>query len=298
MRDDYKERWVEHFRKAEELREQAEREAADLAQRVLLFARQGDFAVAWQVLDERNQTSKAAEQEIAHGRRDLRAEQRIETRERQDEACAELYDERALAYVHIKQRQKEERTELKELQAARAEREPYDQDRLTELVTEPVPERLANTAEPISRSQELELQSDDAKPPPELVEDHLAEREADTDTGRGAAHSDPVADTGEALAGGIGKIAEVLAEALGNIINPPTPRDLAIEKARDRARDQAEAERQPAREDEEAKRRYAHHEQQRSATDTFESFFNENAERLRREEEERREKTKDRDRER
>ncbi len=172
----------------------------------------------------------------------------------------------------------------------RAGHEPYDKDRLIELVTEPVDERLADRSakdapdrspdarDALAQSREPEL-TPDATPSPELIEQRLAEREADT--GRGATHSDAAADTGEAVAGGIGKIAE-----------------LAAEKALDRARDEAEALRQPQREKEDAERRYAHHEQQRSATDTFDSFFNENAERLRREEEERRQKRNDRDRER
>ena len=141
--DEYKERWVEHFREAEQRREQAERDAASLAlQRPGTAPARAILPAAWEALADRDRGKTDAEQEIASDRRDLRAEQREDTRERQDEACAALYEERALAFIRIKQRQKEEREELKELQAARADREPYDKDRLIELVTEPVAERL------------------------------------------------------------------------------------------------------------------------------------------------------------
>jgi hypothetical protein len=312
VRDEYKERWVEHFRSSDQLREQAEREAAALALQALACARQGDFAGAWEAISERDAVKKLATQEIADERRELRAEQRTETRERQDEACAALYQERAQAFIDIKQRQKEERAELKELQTDRAQGHPYDKERLIELVTEPAAERLADPSrqtdsaragdaadsripEPSQETLQAEA-SAELDRAPELIEQRLADREADT--GGGRAESDPVADTGEKVAGGIGKVAELLANAMASIIAPPSPREQAMEKALDRVRDEAEAERQPAREEEDAKRRYAAHENQRTATDVFESFFNENAERLKREEQERRQKKNEYDRER
>lgn len=309
VRDEYKGQWVEHFRGARELRERAEREAAGLATHALNCARRGDFATAWKAVSERDAVRQEAEQDIAVQRRELRAEQRADTRERQDEACAALYEERAQAFISIKERQKEERADLKDLQIARADGQPYDKDRLIELIAEPSAARLAdtsrddhasrpdtadkgNTIEAVEESFEATVT--ELLQAPERIEKQIAEHEAET--GHGRAESDPLAEKGETIAGGIGKVAEVLANAMASIIAPPTPQEQAMEKALDKARDEAEAERQPAREEEDAKRRYAAHENQRTATDVFESFFNENAERLRREEEERRQKRNERER--
>ncbi len=81
------------------------------------LAREEDFATAWQMCADRDILVAGAESQIAEARETLRDQQRATTRERQDAACKELYDERALTFTQIKQRQKQERPELKELQA-------------------------------------------------------------------------------------------------------------------------------------------------------------------------------------
>ena len=137
VRAEYKPRWVEHFGAADGLRKEAEHGAAAVAVKVLHHAAKGEFEIAWDLLSDREALSRNAEDEIAEARRQLRDQQRAETRQRQDEACAALYHERASAYAEIKQCQKQERAELRDLQGARSAAEPYDKDRLIELVAEP-----------------------------------------------------------------------------------------------------------------------------------------------------------------
>jgi len=309
VRSDYKPRWVEHFRDAGAARQTAERDSADLAKRVLHFAREGDFDAAWEAVADRNAVRRAVRDEISGQRRELRASQRGETRERQDEACAALYEERARAYEEIKARQKEERGELKELQAARAEGQPYDKERLVELVTEPVAERLADRgageaphirgSDGRGEANSAELRADDReiealKDAPEVQERLAVEQE--TDAGKGATERLPKRDAAEGLGGGIGKIAEVLADALSAMFNPPTPRDIAMARALDKAREEAEPARAAAREAEDARKRYLMYEHEQSALETFDSYFAKNAERLRREDDERHEKDIERER--
>lgn len=311
VREAYKEHWVAHLSDAKEARREADRDSADLAARILHFAREGDFGVAWDAVADRESIRSAVERNIAKERRELRAEQRGETRERQDEACAALYDERARTYEEIKARQKEERSELKELQAARAEGAPYDKERLIELVTEPAAERLNDVSgldhaaahEPHTeiRQGDLaerifspELSQETIKSASELIAQQLDEREGEA--GLSTSERAPKRDAGEGLGGGLGKVAEVLAEAMAGMITPPTEREKAMARALDRAREEAEPERQAVREEQDAKMRYVLHENQKTAAETFDSFFGEHAERLRRDDEERRQLRNERDR--
>src|SRR5262245_34267833 len=136
VREAYRERWAEHFRQADEMRREAGQEQRSLASRVLHLARGGQFAAAWRALADRDPIGRPTEKEIAEERRALHEAQRAETRARQDAACKELYEERHIAYAAIKQRQKEERAEFKELQADRAQQRPYDKERLIQLLDE------------------------------------------------------------------------------------------------------------------------------------------------------------------
>jgi hypothetical protein len=143
VREAYRERWAEHFREADQMRREADREQRGLASRVLHLAREGQFAAAWCALSDRDPIGMATGKQIAKQGRALREAQRGETRARQDAACKELFEERRLTFAATKQRQKEERAELKELQAGRAQQRPYDRERLIRLLDErpPQPDR-------------------------------------------------------------------------------------------------------------------------------------------------------------
>jgi hypothetical protein len=140
VREAYRERWAEHFRDAAELRRVAGQEQRNLASRILHLAREGQFAAAWRALSDRDPIGKSTEKQIARQRRALREAQRAETRARQDAACKALYEERRLTFEAIKQRQKEERAELRQLQGERGRQRPYDRERLIEVLDERPPQ--------------------------------------------------------------------------------------------------------------------------------------------------------------
>jgi hypothetical protein len=178
---------------------------------------------------------------------------------------------------------------LKELQTARGDHAPYSEERLAELVS--IPPALRH-AEPSREAGAGPTRADgrDAPDLPQALEERLAERDA----GPGFSKRDPalenadraandIAGSGERVAGGIAKVAEVLADAISSFINPPSPREQAVEKALDAAREAREAERQPLREQQQREQHMVLHENQRTASDPFETYLNENAERIRRE---------------
>jgi hypothetical protein len=229
--------------------------------------------------------------EYLQERRALRAEQREETRQRQDEACADLYDQRAEEFTAIKLRQKEERGELKQLQAARDEGQPYDQERLAELTSERAPgltqpyRSFASAMEGAVHSSDVKAKEGDTahilSPTEQREARQQIEHEAEHATGPN--EKAPHRDGFDGLAGGIGKIAEIASDILGNIFAPPTPQERAHEHAKAAAREEAEPERQAA----EAK---ATDDRARSAEEQIRAYFEQNAERIAHEDAERRAK--------
>jgi hypothetical protein len=278
---------VEHFREADHLRKDAEHNAAALAVKVLHHAAKGEFEAAWDLVSDREALSRNAENEIAEARRQLRDRQRAETRQRQDEACAALYHERAEAYAAIKLRQKEERAELRDLQGARAASELHDKDRLIELIMEPVATRLPDILDHAQPVEERAVEAQTSSPSSlthlaaELTEQLAAALEPlnlHDERGAGVEIPQREADAGDAklrtgaadaVAGGIGKLAEILSDAISEGINPKTPKERAHELAA-RAKEKP-AEKEPARP------------QGGGTSFSFDSYFGEHGERLRRE---------------
>ena len=288
VRAEYKPLWVEHFGAADKLRKEAEHGAAALAVKVLHHAAKGEFEVAWDLVSDREALSRNAENEIAESRRHLRDQQRAETRQRQDEACAALYHERAEAYAEIKQRQKEERAELRDLQGARSATEPYDKDRLIELVTEPVSARLPDLLDHAQQAQDKAPEAQTTSPSfstdlaAELTEQLAAVLEPlnlsdERGTGVEIPQSEPNAGdaklrTGatDAVAGGIGKLAEILADAISQALTPETEKERARRLA-------AQAKEKPAEKEQPARP------QGGGTSFSFDSYFGEHGERIRRE---------------
>jgi hypothetical protein len=298
VRQEYRERWVEHFRQADAIRQAAEHKGRDLAEQIVQLAREEDFAGAWQLHSDRGALGAAAEKLIAEARRSLRDEQRSTTRARQDDACKELYDERALAYTEIKQRQKEERAELRDLQAAREEQHPYDKDRLIELVERPPFEPRASDAE---RRADHEMVSQAARESPDVREQLEPkpagpEHAASENTREGPREKAPRRDLADAIAGGIAKAAEIIGNILEGFLSPETPREKAAREALARVIAETAPEREAAEAQRELDNRQAAHEQHRSAQEKFDEYFARHGDRIRREEEERQKKAKDRDR--
>jgi hypothetical protein len=298
VRREFRERWVEHFREADILRKEVERNGADMATHIMQLAREEDFAAAWQMCADRDTLRAAAEKQIADARHRLRGEQRAATRERQDEACKELYDERALAFTDIKQRQKEERADLKELQAARAGERPYDGDRLADLVERaPMEPRISDA----DRRADHEIVAQAARDSPD-VREQLAPKapgpeHAALDQGRDAPpEKQPRRDLADGIAGGIAKAAEIAGNLMEGFLSPETPQEKAGREALARVLAETAPEREAAEQQRELDNRQAAYEQQKSAQERFDEYFARHGDRLRREEEERQKRTKEHDR--
>jgi hypothetical protein len=298
VRQEFRERWVEHFREAKAIRQAAERRGADLATQIMQLAREDDFAAAWQMYPERDALLGAAEKHIAEARNALRNHQRATTRERQDEACKELYDERALAYTQIKQRQKEERAELRDLQGAREERRPYDKDRLIELVVRPPFESRTSDAE---RRADHEMVAQSARESPDVREQlevkPAGPEHAAADNARdGAWEKQPRRDLADAMAGGIAKAAEIIGNIMEGFLSPETPQEKAAREALARVLAETAPEREAAEAQRELDNRQAAYEQQKSAQEKFDEYFASHGDRIRRDEDERLKKARDRGR--
>jgi hypothetical protein len=155
-----------------------------------------------------------------------------------------------------------------------------------ELVTEPVVERLPDTAPEEREAQseaaqegrgadadqlavELDNVADAASFDPSL--DNTPERSFDTSQGQA---ENLVTGASDGLAGGIGKLAEILADALAGLIAPETEQDRAAK----RQHAKAHAERPPEPP--------VQQQQQPRTSFSFDTFFTENAERLKRESDE------------
>lgn len=299
VRQEYKPLWVEHFPEADAMRRQAEQDAAQLALAALRHAGQGDFEAAWDAIADRDALRRNADRETGEARRAVRDRQRAETRQRQDEACAALYQQRAETYAAIKLRQKDERAELKELQGTRAAGAPYDKDRLIELVTEPVAERLpdppsadhAKQADdlakaPESRTAEHAPELADQSGPAEIVGDLTEQLAATLQAGNvmeekstaielphrepDASRSTVLTGAADAAAGGIGKLAEILADAIAAIVAPETEKERARRLA-------AQAKQKPRQEPDTRP-------EGGGTSFSFDSYFGEHGDRLRREE--------------
>jgi hypothetical protein len=312
VRQEFRQRWVEHFRQADAIRQDAERKGAELETQILQLAREEDFAAAWQMYPDRAALLGAAEKQIAEARQALRDEQRAATRERQDAACKEVFDERALAYVQIKQHQKEERAEFKQLQAARGAQRPYDRDRLTDLIEEraPAPAHEAKSraeGEHAPRTNDAERRADHdlvaeaARDAPDVCEQlELPRGEPSKEPAREfpdrSVERPPRRDMADGLAGAIAKAAEVIGKVLEAFLSPETPREKASREALARVIAETAPEREAEAELREQQQRQAAYEAQKSAQEKFDEYFARHGARLRREEEERQRNTKDRDR--
>jgi hypothetical protein len=298
VRQEYRERWVEHFREADAIRQAARHKGRDLVEQIMQLAREEDFAGAWQLQADRYVLGAAAEKLIAQARRALRDEQRATTRERQDEACKDLYDQRALAYTQIKQRQKEERGELRDLQTAREEQRPYDTDRLIELVERPPFESRTSDAE---RRTDHEMVAQSARESPDVreqleVKPAGPEHAAAENSRDGPREKAPRRDLADAIAGGIAKAAEIVGNILEGFLSPETPQEKAAREALARVIAETAPEREAAEAQRELDNRQAAYEQQKSAQERFDEYFARHGDRIRREEEERQKNAKDRDR--
>jgi hypothetical protein len=260
VRDQCKPLWREHFQRAEEGRDQLEQQTRIAHRDAVRLAREGDHEAATLVLTALDEQRDAVHAQLSAERKELRQHQLETTRHRQDEACRALIEDRAEGFQEIKDRQKDERAEFKVLQALRDAGQPYDLDRMQELLGQHAPPALANDnrqpielAEPANQNRpERELALLDANPFSAAARDLFPEH---VDPQEKAPHR----DASDLAAGVLGAAVEIGIRLMEGFIAPPTPRERAIEKARAIRQEQLAPARETALEEEKIRNDFTRH---------------------------------------
>lgn len=118
VRAEFKPVWRAHHAARIELEKEAAAHSDNAISRALFLLRQGDTGRAAESFGDRDSVARHVWEAVADERAGLHAGQRQATRERQEAACAELMHERTAEYALLKDRQRDERAELKEQQAS------------------------------------------------------------------------------------------------------------------------------------------------------------------------------------
>ncbi len=194
---------------------------------VFLEAR-AEFKPQWRALHAAERDAHGAPeklQQLSEARRELWEEVRTTTRERQDEAVKEFIAERKEQFRELKKHQRDERAELRALIEAREAGAPIDEDRLAELTGgRPDPATHDRDALPHLRT------ADDV---PHRLDPIISAANENSSPAREATQigeRPPRNDVRDAVAGGIGAVAEKIADILSELISPPTPRQMAINR--------------------------------------------------------------------
>jgi hypothetical protein len=200
------EEWRETWREHHAFAKQARGEAFAFANHEQLVARtavrEGNLPLAHAALGASDAYLALAEDVIRRERAVLRAEQKADTKERQNEAAAAFIADRHAAYDALKARQMDERHELKGLQEDREAGRPHDADRLAALLApyapaaEPDPETTKRVAVILDRMRERHAGD---KEPAAMSEDQDRDRdEADEQRAREERAKDEMRERKEA----------------------------------------------------------------------------------------------------
>lgn len=142
VRQEFKPQWRAHFEQEKNLMAQARELAGMNATQAFDLAHAGRFGEAWATIAGRNgaddfnpmtlakATVATAKAKIAEAMREVRIE-------RQQQACQQTFDARADAYKAMKERQRDERAELRQMIAKADKGEAIDANRLAQLTHGP-----------------------------------------------------------------------------------------------------------------------------------------------------------------
>lgn len=253
--------WVQHYRQTKDSLEYARGQAQQFKRQAIRAAKHNDFDAARGFNAQADKILMTAERLVAEARFDLNQAQRTETREAQDAACKQLFEERRIAFETLKDAQKQDRGELHGIQTARTEHEPYDHARLKELLQE-VP--------PAERQPPAQTKDVDKAP----IRLPSALREDDEKITRDPAPKGPHRNATDAASGGIAKAVEIIGNVMESFIAPPTEKEQAIAKAQAQAEAEAAPEREAAQAEREAQQRA------QSTAERIQAYFAEHAERI------------------
>lgn len=147
VRDEYKPFWRDFHRRRKDMQRKVGRQTRDAFKGAASLAREGDYERGTQLIDAAKERERDARDDFRGQKQGLRERQFARTKEHQDERCQSLYELRKLGFQEIKDRQKEERAEFKELIALRDAGAPHDIRRLEELLRDAPDPRGANDNE-------------------------------------------------------------------------------------------------------------------------------------------------------
>ena len=271
VRQEYKAEWREFYKDSNDARQSAEMSSETAIGRALHFARAGQWEAARDAFDNRDSVRDAVAEQLGDRKADLKARQDTDLRERQRDACDALREVRDVQYQELLQRQRDERAAFKA--GATLEALGIGPERGVGREALPTPELAANEnrtakaaivslekAEPAVEGGQAGTRPDDRS-----CDDHVAgvvqsiEQAARDDDG---GHIDlsnvpmprhetvgPGHGISDLAAGGIGSVANFLADQLGEMFAPTPPEVRAAEaKASAQVRASAEAA-QPARDE-------------------------------------------------
>lgn len=234
VRESYREVWKSHYREAAAARMDADARYHNAASQADEVLRSGDPDGAALAREQAGSERDDALKDIADAKSLIHQHQKTDTRTRQDSACKSLYDHRRFVFGELKRIQKEEREEIRSLQADRDEGRDYDQDRLQFLLrpydpTAPspvaglMPVFFAQDNKPPSVDFDKEFANDNRRT--------LDESVAPQHEGTEPAATPPRRDAFTGIAGGIGALADATAKLLEGLFCPPSPREQALAKA-------------------------------------------------------------------
>jgi hypothetical protein len=234
VREEFKPLWREHFQYAGELREQLDDATRFAHRQAVLLAREGDHEAAKEVLAALDEQRDATNARLTADRHALRQNQLDTTREHQDEACRGLIEQRAQDFQDIKDRQKEERAEFKELLALREADQPYDINRLQELLGQDAPPGAANDNRTTADIIELAREGGQDHGSPEPALNPFTQQAEQIFANAGytePAEKSPRRDVSDVAIGAISAAIEFGVRFMEGFFAPPSPRDQAIAKA-------------------------------------------------------------------
>ena len=272
VRQEYKAEWRQFYKDSEAGQKSAEATSESAIGRAFHFAKDGQWDQAREAFDTRDSARDATEKELADRTADLKQRQNDDLRERQHDACDALRQVRDVQYQELLQRQRDERAAFKAGETLEAL--GIGRDRQDDGTAKALPMRVANenrSAEATPIQQQVAGPNLEPAPAPQAgaapeiqqaaAVSQTLDQAVKSDTG---GHIDlsnlhvPISETetkapargaSDLAAGGIGALANYLADQLGELFAPTPPE---VREANAKAEAKAEATREnerPARDE-------------------------------------------------
>jgi Relaxase/Mobilisation nuclease domain len=266
VRQEYKAEWRQFYKDSEAKQKSAEASSETAMGRAFHFAKDGQWDAARDAFKDRDSVRDAVTKELAERKADLKSRQTEDLRERQRDACDALRDVRDVQYQDLLQRQRDERAAFKAgatLDTLGIGNERHDDDAI-----KPWPEKAANENRAADMAPPQQQQTASAvhnarteAGPDQRQRDNVVAAVAQSiepavraEEGSSIDLSDvsvfqqeskaPSRGVSDLAAGGIGAVADYLADQLSELFAPTPPE---VREAQAKAVAKAEATREAER---------------------------------------------------